>query len=62
MRAALVLGVVATLALSARAASAQEAVYLRYGYAPHGYGYYNYAFGYHHRHYGYHHRYAGYRY
>jgi tetratricopeptide (TPR) repeat protein len=55
MRAALVLGVVATLALSAGAASAQEPVYPRYGYAPHGYGY-------HHRHYGYHHRYARYRY
>ncbi|MFZ2079006.1 MAG: hypothetical protein WAV38_20615 [Xanthobacteraceae bacterium] len=63
MRAALVLGIVATLALSAGAASAQ-AVYPRYGYAPHGYGYYNYnyAYGYHHRHYGYHHRYARYRY
>jgi hypothetical protein len=63
MRAALVLGVVATLALSAGAASAQ-AVYPRYGYAPHGYGYYNYnyTYGYHHRHYGYHHRYPRYRY
>jgi hypothetical protein len=61
MRAALVLGVVATLALSAGAASAQEAVYPRHGYAPHGYGY-GYAYGYHHRHYGYHHRYARYRY
>ena len=50
MRAALVLGVVATLALSAGAASAQEAVYPRHGYAPHGYGYYNYPYGYHHRH------------
>ena len=57
MRAALVLGVVATLALSAGAA--QEAVYPRHGYAPHGYGY---AYGYHHRHYGYHHRHARYRY
>jgi hypothetical protein len=62
MRAALVLGVVATLALSAGAASAQKAVYPRHGYAPHGYGYYNYPYGYHHRHYGYHHRYARYRY
>ena len=61
MRAALVLGVVATLALSAGAASAQEAVYPRHGYAPHGYGY-GYAYGHHHRHYGYHHRYARYRY
>ena len=61
MRAALVLGVVATLALSAGAASAQEAVYPRHGYAPHGYGY-GYAYGYHHRHYGYHHRHARYRY
>jgi hypothetical protein len=63
MRAALVLGVVATLALSAGVASAQAPnvpVYPRYGYAPHGYGYYNYAYGYHHRHYGYHHRYYGY--
>jgi hypothetical protein len=60
MRAALVLGVVATLALSACAASAQEPVYPRYGYAPHGYGYYNYGYGYHHRHYGYHHRHYGY--
>ena len=59
MRAALVLGVVATLALSAGAASAQ-AVYPRYGYAPHGYGYYNYGYGYHHRHYGYHHGHYGY--
>jgi hypothetical protein len=62
VRAALVLGVVATLALSAGAASAQEAVYPRHGYAPHGYGYYNYPYGYHHCHYGYHHRYARYRY
>jgi len=61
MRAALVLGVVATLALSAGAASTQEAVYPRHGYAPHGYGY-GYAYGYHHRHYGCHHRYARYRY
>ena len=61
MRAALVLGVVATLALSAGAASAQEAVYPRHGYAPHGYGY-GYAYGYHHRHYGYHHRHTRYRY
>jgi hypothetical protein len=61
MRAALVLGVVATLALSAGAASAQEAVYPRHGYAPHGYGY-GYAYGYHHRHYGYHHRHPRYRY
>jgi hypothetical protein len=60
MRAALVLGVVATLALSAGAAWAQEPVYPRYGYAPHGYGYYNYGYGYHHRHYGYHHRHYGY--
>jgi hypothetical protein len=62
MRAALVLGVVATLALSAGVASAQAPnvpVYPRYGYAPHGYGYY-YAYGYHHRHYGYHHRHYGY--
>ena len=59
MRAALVLGVVATLALSAGAASAQEAVYPRHGYAPHGYGY---PYGYHHLHYGYHHRHARYRY
>jgi hypothetical protein len=58
MRAALVLGVVAALALSV-AASAQEAVYPRHGYAPYGY---RYAHGYHHRHYGYHHRYARYRY
>ena len=58
MRAALVLGVVAALALSV-AASAQEAVYPRHGYAPYGY---RYAYGYHHRHYGYHHRYARYRY
>ena len=61
MRAALVLGVVANLALSAGAASAQEAVYPRHGYAPHGYGY-GYAYGYHHRHYGYHHRHPRYRY
>jgi hypothetical protein len=61
MRAALVLGVVAALALSV-AASAQEAVYPRYGYAPHGYRYTGYAYGYHHRHYGYHHHYARYRY
>jgi hypothetical protein len=63
MRAALVLGVLATLALSAGVASAQAPnvpVYPRYGYAPHGYGYYNYAYGYHHRHYGYHHRHYGY--
>ena len=61
MRAALVLGVVATLALSAGAASAQEAVYPRHGYAPHGYGYLaGHAYGYHHRHYGYHHRYYRY--
>jgi hypothetical protein len=64
MRAALVLGVVATLALSAGVASAQAPnipVYPRYGYAPHGYGYgYNYAYGYRHRHYGYHHRHYGY--
>jgi len=59
MRVALVLGVVATLALSAGTASAQ-AVYPGYGYAPHGYGYYNYSYGYHHRHYGYHHRHYGY--
>ena len=62
MRAALVLGVVATLALSAGVASAQAPnipVYPRYGYAPHGYGY-NYAYGYRHRHYGYHHRHYGY--
>ena len=61
MRAALVLGVVATLALSAGVASAQPniPVYPRYGYAPHGYGY-NYAYGYRHRHYGYHHRHYGY--
>jgi hypothetical protein len=59
MRAALVLEVVATLALSAGAASAQEPVYPRYGYAPHGHGY---GYSYHHRHYGYHHRYARYRY
>ena len=62
MRAALVLGVVAILALSAGVASAQAPnvpVYPRYGYAPHGYGY-NYAYGYRHRHYGYHHRHYGY--
>ena len=62
MRAALVLGVVATLGLSAGVASAQAPnvpVYPRYGYAPHGYGY-NYAYGYRHRHYGYHHRHYGY--
>jgi hypothetical protein len=56
---ALVLALVATLALSAGAASAQEAVYPRHGYAPYGY---RYGYGYHHRHYGYHHRYARYRY
>jgi hypothetical protein len=61
MRAALVLGVVATLALSAGAASAQEAVYPRHGYTPHGYGY-GHAYGYHHRHYGYHHHHPRYRY
>ena len=57
----LVLGVVATLALSAGAASAQ-AVYPRYGYAPFDYGYYSYAYGYHHHYHSYHHRYARYRY
>jgi hypothetical protein len=55
----LVLGL-ATLVFSASAASAQQAVYPRYGYAPHGYGY---AHGYghygYHRHY-YHHRYYAY--
>jgi hypothetical protein len=56
---ALVVALVATFALSAGAASAQEAVYPRHGYAPYGY---RYAYGYHHRHYGYHHRYARYRY
>ena len=55
----LILGVVATLALSAGAASAQEAVYPRHGYAPYGY---RYAYGYHHHYHGYHHRYARYRY
>ena len=58
----LILGVIATLALSAGAASAQEAVYPRHGYAPYGYRYSGYAYGYHHRHYGYHHRSARYRY
>ena len=58
----LILGVVAALALSAGAASAQEAVYPRHGYAPYGYRYSGYAYGYHHRHYGHHHRYARYRY
>jgi hypothetical protein len=58
----LIFGVVATLALSAGAASAQEAVYPRHGHAPYGYRYSGYAYGYHHRHYGHHHRYARYRY
>jgi hypothetical protein len=53
----LVLGL-ATLALSAGAASAQQAVYPRYGYAPHGYGYAHGYYGYHHRYY--HHRYYAY--
>jgi len=56
----LVLGL-ATLALSAVAASAQPAtpVYPRYGYAPYGYGYgYAHGYGYHHRYY--HHRYYAY--
>ena len=63
MRAALVLGIVAALALSV-AASAQEAVYPRHGYAPHGYGYaYGYGhYGYHHRYYAYHPRYHRHRY
>jgi hypothetical protein len=61
----LVLGL-ATLALSAGAASAQQAVYPRYGYAPHGYGYAHY-YGYrhryyHHRYYAYHPRYHHHRY
>jgi hypothetical protein len=51
---ALVLGV-AALALLAGVASAQQAVYARYGYAPYGYGY-------HHRYYAYHPRYHHYRY
>jgi len=51
---ALVLGL-ATLALSAGVASAQQAVYPRYGYAPYGYG-----CGYP-RYYGYYPRYYGYR-
>ena len=54
----LVLGL-ATLALSAGVASAEQSVYPRHGYAPFGYGYahgYGY-FGYHHRN---HHRYYGY--
>jgi hypothetical protein len=64
---ALVLGL-ATLALSAGAASAQQAVYPRYGYAPfgygyaHGYGYYGYHHRYHHRYYGYYPRYHYHRY
>jgi hypothetical protein len=55
----LLLGVVAALTLSVSAASAQEAVYPRHGYAPYGY---RYAYGYHHHYHGYHHRYARYRY
>ena len=55
----LLLGVVAALTLSVGAASAQEAVYPRHGYAPYGY---RYAYGYHHHYHGYHHRYARYRY
>ena len=51
----LLLGVVAALTLSVSAASAQEAVYPRHGYAPYGY---RYAYGYHHHYHGYHHRYA----
>jgi hypothetical protein len=58
----LILGVVATLALSAGATSAQEAVYPRHGYARYGYRYSGYAYGYHHRHYGHHHRYVRYHY
>jgi hypothetical protein len=53
---ALVLGL-AIFAISAGAASAQQAVYPRYGYAPHGYGY-----GYHHRYYAYYPRYRHHRY
>jgi len=55
----LLLGVVAALTLSVSAASAQEAVYPRHGYAPYGY---RYAYGYHHHYHGYHHRYARFRY
>ena len=55
----LLLGVVAALTLSVSAASAQEAVYPRHGYAPYGY---RHAYGYHHHYHGYHHRYARYRY
>jgi hypothetical protein len=62
---ALVLGV-AALALLAGAASAQQAVYPRYGYAPFGYGYAHGYYGYHHRYYAnypsYHHHRYRYRY
>jgi hypothetical protein len=60
---ALVLGL-ATLALSAGVASAQQAVYPRFGYAPYGYGYYGYYpgyYGYYPRYYGDYPRYYGYR-
>ena len=56
----LVLGL-AALALSVGAASAQQAVYPRYGYAPYGYRYAH-GYGYHHRYYAYHPRYHHHRY
>jgi hypothetical protein len=63
---ALVLGI-AALALLAGAASAQQAVYPRYGYAPYGYGYHHRYYAYHpryhhHRYYAYYHRHYHHRY